>query len=130
MPAYSFQERFVPKVESGEKTHTIRGKRKARRKPGQRFVGYYAQRTKQCRKLVESVITRVQDIFMFVNRDGDVMVDVDGERIALDECESLAVRDGFESWEEMKSFWVGRYPFDGDLIHWRPPSAAGNGGGR
>jgi hypothetical protein len=27
VPAYSFQKQFVPFVESGEKTHTIRGKR-------------------------------------------------------------------------------------------------------
>jgi hypothetical protein len=62
MPAYSFQKQFVPRIESGDKTHTIRGKRKNRPRPGQTFYGYYAMRTKQCRKLIQSVITRVQDI--------------------------------------------------------------------
>ena len=119
MPAYSFQKQFVPAVESGDKTHTIRAKRKHRPKPGQPFYGYYAQRTKQCRKLIQSTITRVQDIVLSLNGEGDAECFVDGEQLALDECEALAKRDGFESWERMASFWSGRYPFDGDLIHWK-----------
>src|SRR5271170_7503724 len=110
MPAYSFQKRFVPKVESGEKTHTIRGKRKNRPKPGQPFYGYYAMRTKQCRKLVESTITRVQDITIeqgkricdIEAREGMHVywnvpkITIDGEVLARDEAEALARRDGFQ----------------------------------
>jgi hypothetical protein len=62
MPAYSFKRQFVGAVEAGDKLHTIRGKRKARPKAGQRFVAYYGMRTRQCRKLLDSVITKVQDI--------------------------------------------------------------------
>jgi hypothetical protein len=135
MPAYSFQKRFVPPVERGDKTHTIRGKRKNRPRPGQRFYAYYAMRTKQCRKLLESVITRVQDITIeqaervcdTTSREGLVVywnvlkITIDGDVLALDEAEALARRDGFQDLLEMSDFWPpSRLPFYGDLIHWKP----------
>jgi hypothetical protein len=136
MPAYSFQKQFVPRIESGDKTHTIRGKRKNRPRPGQTFYGYYAMRTKQCRKLIQSVITRVQDI---VIEQGERVCDleiraseglkvywnipkitIDGELLARDEAETLAVRDGFRDLLEMSDFWPPeRLPFSGDIIHWK-----------
>jgi hypothetical protein len=137
MPAYSFQLQFCEPVETGRKTHTIRGKRKHRPKPGQTFYGYYAMRTKQCRKLVQSPITRVQDIViedsgrrfqqvMPIVRDMRVFgiyprMIVDGEVLADDEMDCLAVRDGFRSLWDMMAFWDGRLPFNGDIIHWRKP---------
>lgn len=133
MPAYSFQKQFCPAIERGDKTHTIRGKRKARPRVGQRFVGYYAQRTKQCRKLVESEITRVQDIR--IEEDhlySDYVVGehvarvwpritIDGSVLADDEMEALARSDGFDSLMDMMEFWPRQVlPFFGDMIHWRP----------
>lgn len=132
MPAYSFQKQFVEPVETGAKTHTIRGKRKNRPKPGQTFYGYYAMRTKQCRKLLQSVITRVQDIKIEVASlytdyiDGDIAIltnpriTIDGEELAEDEMETLARRDGFSDLRAMMMFWPKDVlPFTGDLIHWR-----------
>lgn len=138
MPAYSFQKQFVPLVESGDKTHTIRGKRKHRPKPGQTFYGYYAMRTKQCRKLIESTITRVHDIvisdggrrFQDVTPIQDGLrlfgiyptIAIDGEVLFDDEMEALARRDGFTSLWAMTEFWpAARLPFDGDIIHWKFP---------
>lgn len=126
MPAYSFQKQFVPFIERGEKTHTIRGKRKHRPQPGQKFYGYYAMRTNQYRKVIQSVITRVQDIRIELIR-GPIHVrnvhriTVDGEILAADEMNALAVRDGFTDLKHMMSFWDGRLPFEGDIIHWRFP---------
>jgi uncharacterized protein YqfB (UPF0267 family) len=126
VPAYSFQKQFVPFVESGEKTHTIRGKRKNRPKPGQVFYGYYAMRTKQCRKIIHSTITSVQDITIELVR-GPIHVrnvhriTVDGEVLAADEMNQLAVRDGFTDLRHMMQFWDGRLPFEGHIIHWRKP---------
>jgi hypothetical protein len=124
MPAYSFQKQFVPFVESGDKTHTIRGKRKNRPKPGQTFYGYYAMRTKQCRKLIHSTITRVQDITIELIQ-GDChernyhRITVEGEVLAPDEMEALARRDGFANLSAMMQFWPSaRLPFEGDIIHW------------
>lgn len=134
MPAYSFQKQFVPAIERGDKTHTIRGKRKNRPRPGQPFYGYYAQRTKQCRKIVDSTITCVQDILIeeferrVEYRDGNhyffdyPKITIDDDALADDEMEALARRDGFADLFAMMQFWpVGRRPFDGDLIHWRKP---------
>lgn len=134
MPAYSFQKQFVPFVESGAKTHTIRGKRKNRPHPGQKFYGYHGMRTKQCRKLIESVITRVQDITIeelerrVEYRDGAhtffdyPKITIDGEVLADDEMESLARSDGFADLFAMMQFWpVQVRPFHGDLIHWKFP---------
>ena len=115
MPAFSFKQQFVAKVESGEKLHTIRAKRKNRPRVGQTFYGYYGLRTKQCRKLVESVITRVQDIVI----DDLCGIMVDGDGLSLVEREELAVADGFSNYEQMLRFWDGRLPFSGDIIHWR-----------
>lgn len=133
MPAYSFQKQFVEPVETGAKTHTIRGKRKNRPKPGQTFYGYYAMRTKQCRKLLQSVITRVQDIKIEVASlypdyiDGDHVIltnpriTIDGEELAEDEMETLARRDGFSDLRAMMMFWPKDVlPFTGDIIHWLP----------
>lgn len=120
MPAYSFQKQFVNPVETGAKTHTIRGKRKNRPKPGQTFYGYYAMRTKQCRKIIQSTITRVQDITIWENHLHIIFVTVDDVVLCEDECEHLAVRDGFKDFAEMMSFWDGRRPFEGDIIHWKP----------
>ena len=137
MPAYSFQKQFVEPVETGAKTHTIRGKRKNRPKPGQMFYAYYAMRTKQCRKLLQSVITRVQDITIEQGervedrnvREGMIVywnipiITIDGEKLALDEAETLARRDGFSDLLEMSDFWPPeRLPFEGDIIHWRFPN--------
>lgn len=124
MPAYSFQKQFVPFVESGAKTHTIRGKRKARPRPGQTFYAYYAMRTKQCRKLLESVITRVQDITIqrvTVLGSEYALIAIDGQTLAPDEMEALARRDGFANLSTMMEFWpTERTPFHGDIIHWKP----------
>lgn len=135
MPAFSFKKKFVPFVESGEKTHTIRAKRKNRPRPGQAFYGYYAMRTKQCRKLVQSEITRVQDILIDVDHlycdfvAGDHItrvwpqIVIDGERLADDEMEALAKRDGFTGLPDMMLFWPRQVlPFTGDLIHWKAVS--------
>lgn len=121
MPAYSFKAQFCEPVETGRKTHTIRAKRAARPAPGQRFVGYYGMRTKQCRKLLESTITRVQDIAIWETPTGFCFVAIDGEVLANDEKEELAVRDGFKDFADMMTFWDGRRPFSGDIIHWRFP---------
>lgn len=137
MPAYSFQKQFVSPIERGDKTHTIRGKRKNRPAPGHVFYGYYGMRTKQCRKIIQSVITRVQDIMIEQGErvcDTEVRkaeglnvywnipkITIDGEVLARDEAEALAVRDGFRDLLDMSDFWPPeRLPFYGDIIHWKP----------
>lgn len=134
MPAFSFKKQFVAPVESGAKTHTIRAKRLNRPRPGQVFYGYYGMRTSQCRKLIESVITRVQDITIdvaslytdYIAGDHVILVHpkmvIDGEELAEDEMEALARKDGFSDLRAMMMFWPREVlPFSGDLIHWTFP---------
>ena len=47
------------------------------------------------------------------------MVTVGGVPLDYDERETLAFADGFRNWDEMLSFWEGRLPFKGNIIHWR-----------
>lgn len=130
MPLYNFQKRFVPMIESGAKAHTIRAKRKRRPKVGETCYLYTGCRTKAVRKLGDSPCTRVQDIR--IENTGicyepktathffSQTIWIDGEQLGQDEADLLAVADGFSCFNEMMSFWTGRFPFEGDLIHWRP----------
>ncbi|MDP1763063.1 MAG: hypothetical protein Q8L07_04180 [Sediminibacterium sp.] len=54
MPAYSFQQRFVPFVKDGSKPHTVRNRRKNFCKIGDTCYLYYGLRTKWVTKLGES----------------------------------------------------------------------------
>jgi hypothetical protein len=65
MPAYSFQERFVPFVKDGSKNHTIRARRRNFAKPGDTLYLYYGMRTKNCMKLREEICTDVRTIMIF-----------------------------------------------------------------
>lgn len=127
MPAYSFMKRFVPYVESGAKTHTIRARRKHPPKPGQTAYLYYGLRTIQCRKLLESPIVRVEEIRIQKDVFEDVpYITIDGIVISQDEVAALARNDGFDDVPSFWSFWkifhlAHETPFEGHVIHWRFP---------
>lgn len=119
MPSLGFSKQFVSRVESGEKTHSIRGRRKRAEQwmPGKLVHLFYAMRTKQCRKLGVGVITEVRDITI---REDQVEIDgivVDGER----ELSAFARADGFLTWHDFTTFFDEHYslPWDGCLIKWR-----------
>lgn len=116
MSAYNFKEQFVVPIRSGRKRHTIRGDRKRHARPGEPMQLYTGQRTKQCMKIIpDPVCTKVEDIEIH-----EWTVRLSGQILFADECEALAVADGFPSFAHMMHFWKGRLPFKGKLIHWRP----------
>ena len=115
MPALSFQKRFVPFIESGDKTHTIRAYRKRPFRAGDTLSLYYGMRTKVCRLLLRCECTATRDLL--IDRAGDIYID--GCALSMDEMEALALRDGFRSHTDMMTFWEGRLPFRGQIIHWR-----------
>jgi hypothetical protein len=132
MPLYNFQSQFVPKVESGDKTHTIRAKRKYPAKAGDRLYLYTGLRHKGARRLMIATCTKVQEIvirldvkFRYEHIAHDVTngpmvtITIDGEELSYDEMQALARRDGFDNLAHMMGFWDGRLPFTGDIIHWR-----------
>ncbi len=113
MPALNFKAQFADDVESGEKHQTIR--RGHRIKQGDRLYLYTGQRTKQCRKLGETVAHRVRDI-----RIEGAEVWIGAEWVPRDEREDLAHADGFNNLMEFGAFFKGTHerPFNGQLIEW------------
>lgn len=124
-----FKKRFVPFIEEGSKTHTIRAKlKRGTRRAGQTCHCYTGLRQKGARLLgrwkcvkVESIrIIEVVDVRVFVN-------DIE---LTDDEKNALAWRDGFRTmgpsyaFQEMCDYWLKLHPtpgplaFEGDLIHW------------
>lgn len=118
MPAYNFQKRFAAKVESGEKLHTIRAIRKDGKRPMPHtpMAAYFGMRTKGCRLLVRSVISRVEHVRI----DSGGIVQLDGRQITHAERDALALADGFVDAREFVSFFRDNHglPFEGHLIHW------------
>jgi hypothetical protein len=150
MPAYSFQERFVPLITDGSKNHTIR-KRRARgfAKKDDTLYLYYGMRTKNCKKLREEICTDVHTIFLGHSNlciANYRVTDYEAEEFRLwrqlplnsyellkAEKDLLAWRDGFRpdgssfnepwgSFELMLRWWKQTHelPFVGDIIYWQP----------
>ena len=92
MPALSFQKQFCPKVQRGEKTHSIRGKRARPWKVGDKIALYYAMRTKQCTLLGRSTVVKVDDVLLSDREE--FRIRINGELLAADEAQAFARRDG------------------------------------
>lgn len=90
MPAYSFQQRFVPMVLEGSKRHTIRKRRKYAPKKGDNLQLYYGMRTKWCKKLRVDVCTDVKSILIAINSNtGDPVLVLFDRRLRDDEFEMI-----------------------------------------
>lgn len=115
MGLYNFQKRFVPMILSGEKTHTIRAYRAHPDKPGNVLHLYSGLRTKRAHLLMRAKCIAVDEIE--ISTKG---IRINDCGLSAHECELLAKRDGFEDgFSEMLSFWDGRLPFEGHIIHWK-----------
>lgn len=124
-----FQPRFVPFIEDGSKTHTIRAKRKIAPKVGETCHCYTGLRHKGARLLGRWKCVRVQEVrIMYGVLNQPVMVVIDGVILSGDEANSFFHRDGFRdggggekypSIVQAAELWRGpSLPFRGDLIHW------------
>ena len=132
MVAYNFKPQFAPLIASGQKCQTIRtlGKRRHAR-AGDTLQLYTGQRTRSCRKLLDTVCTEAIPIAMHPHTMGEVATGLSlylgHAECALDAAsvDALAKADGFESISEFVDFFRERLPFVGVLIQWRPPSQVG-----
>ena len=120
MVAYNFQKQFVPAIESGDKTHTIRknGKR-PHAKTGSKLQLYYGMRTKVCRKIRDAVCVFAVPITIDVLESTITEIRVGSELV--DDLEAFAKSDGFESLEAMHQFWIefnGVGLFECTFIEW------------
>lgn len=136
MAAFNFQQRFKPMILSGRKHHTIRAERKdgRRPKPGERLHLFCGMRTKAIERLADPTCTKVADIRLDLSRDllyieghGHVFkldIWIEETLLDLDEAESLAFHDGFDSLAEMTGFWdMKLFPFNGFITFWNPNEA-------
>ena len=126
-----FKARFVPMVEDGSKTHTIRAKRKIRPRVGETCHCYTGLRRKGARLLGRWECVRVEDILVYERGDATMGVVIEGVELTPDEKNELAWRDGFRSngkrraFAEMAAYWLklhaqkeGPFVFEGVVIHW------------
>lgn len=120
MGLYNFQSRFVPMVESGTKTHTIRAMRRFPDVPGKTLHLYTGLRQRGARLLKRARCTAVQAITITDRQ----RVAVDGVWLSADECDALARSDGFSDFAGMMRFWHGRLPFFGQIVHWSGDASA------
>lgn len=131
MGLYNFKKRFVPFIESGEKTHTIREKRKYPSKAGETLYLYEGLRTKKARKILEAECLCVEPITVKRLIRGGRMgravcyaVIIGEQSLSQDEIEAFAQSDGFQNFAELIDFWKAekrQFPWSGDVIHWRKP---------
>ncbi len=132
-----FKQRFVPFIEEGSKTHTIRAIRRLESgdiytpKVGEICHCYVNPRQKSMRLLGRFPCVRVERIEIEY-RDWKVsaplVVTIDSVRLTDEEADLLFLRDGFrdltgETYQHMQQaaeFWKDRtFPFHGLLIHWK-----------
>lgn len=114
MVAYNFQARFADAVACGDKVQTIRKRRASgHAKPGDAVQLYTGMRTKQCRKLADA--TCVLSTYCAIREDSVTLGN--HPRVDLD---AFAEWDGFESFDDMKSWFREVYglPFIGQLVRW------------
>ena len=133
MPAYNFKERFAALVESGQKRQTIRKTAKGATRGATAYL-YTGQRTAQCRKLGDGMITDVLPIEIGRNGCGEPYASLGDypHEITLvhDDLNKLAQADGFANGEQMAEWFAAQYglPFSGYLHRWVPSNAEITGG--
>ena len=117
MPALNFLKVNVPKIESGEKPHTIRRLGKRQFKVGDRLYLYWGQRTKSCQKIGETNCIKVDSIRIY----GDTKeIILNGKLLEPEQIAKLAIRDGFQDTMDFFEFFSRYSDFDGQVIWWNP----------
>lgn len=126
MVAYSFRPRFVPRILDGTKDQTIRAPRIRRHaRPGEELQLYTGMRTRACR-LIRSTVC-IETMPCTLDWRGPIVFALDSVRMAPDEMDVFARRDGFADVDDMGRFWKAEHPdvdiFMGTLIRWHPTAA-------
>lgn len=138
MPAYNFQTQFVEKILSGEKSQTIRRRRKRQTIPGDMLSLYTGMRTKKCTLIAVAPCVNFEPIKFYLDRSemfiwspeqpGDLYYQ-EGEEIGsfrlmnAEEVNALAHADGFEDVYDFFDFfkrYKSDYLGDFEIIYWDP----------
>lgn len=135
MVALNFQKQFADDVEEGRKRRSIRAPRKDGRDPkkGQALTLYTGMRTKGCRKLGDTIVSRVRQVQ--ISHAG---ICLDGRMLFAGDTPAyqggpdpeaydgdFARADGFESFNDMADWFREQHglPFTGNLIEWPDPNS-------
>ena len=103
MPAYNFQARFAPLVETGQKERTIRGREA---KIGTTAYLFTGMRTKQCRRLGQGEIIDCTPICLGFQQNGMPYALHGRHKLTYAEICLLAVSDGFVDPREMVDWFA------------------------
>lgn len=129
MVAYSFERRFAQPILLGIKTHTIRAFGKRRHvEPGGAMQLYSEQRTRNCRRLLETQCLAVLPISICVSGSVGRITRIACEGSTLLDplmLDLFAVADGFANSADMSAFWLATHGpgvFKGVLIQWEKPN--------
>jgi hypothetical protein len=122
MPAYNFKDQFVPLIQRGQKTTTIRQIRKQRKtRIGDRLYLFNRMRQSKCRLIKDTDCVALRPIRITLYRSL-ISVRLDGRRLAEEDVLNLAQRDGFSDITDFAMFFRKNYGpvFTGELIEWKP----------
>lgn len=125
MTTLLFESRFVPAIESGRKVHSIRQRRIHPIRPGDplslRQWREKAYRSPQ-RTILDTTCLAVMTCWIWSDHvcisrsigDCDFLFETPAE------LDAFAVSDGFDNWEQMRTYrdWHYALPFKGQLILW------------
>lgn len=129
MPAYNFQEPFVPLILNGSKCTTIRGREA---KVGALAYLFTGMRTKACVKLGVSEIIFCKPIALGRSDSGMATVKLANRKLSVFDADVVAMSDGFLTSIEMVKWFEKTYKlpvnntgcahdvFNGYLIEWAP----------
>jgi len=120
MHVLMFDQRFAGAVKSGQKTTTIRPKRKRPIRPGDELSLRSWSGKPYRSKQVELRRVRCKRVTQILIEDYPYRVAVNGEDLDGWEREALAKGDGFAGKAEMRDYFTGVYglPFEGEMIEW------------
>jgi len=136
--SFNFQRRFIDPIARGTKGGTIRAYRRFPQKVGEPMHLFHGLRqVKPALLIIDPAPVCVALMSIFMTKRHRVWISPrirvprsvischksrwDLVELQPDERERLAIFDGFESFEEMMSFWDGRLPFLGHWQCWLEP---------
>jgi len=116
------EDKFINRILLGVKWHTIRKDSKKRWKAGMK-IHYWRGNPRNVNnnpyQFAEGTASSVYPIIMdFIN--DEVVIDNFRRWNNLSALNFFAIRDGFDSWKEMKE-WFNTPFFEGRIIYWEQP---------
>lgn len=117
---FNFKKQFASAVESGQKTQTIRCKRKDGKRPAIGDIAklYTGLRTRSARLLRAAPVTECVSVRMHLDVG---LIIVDGRKLDFAEASAFARADGFITPVEMRQWFKNQYKtddFEGFCVHW------------